>query len=76
MLLLFAFAAGNAAAADRAAPPDGFDHLDDAIPGLVVELRYATGGPWTATTGSSARRGGNSQCGFRDAVLESAAYPS
>ena len=39
-LLLFAFAGG--AAADRCALPEGFVLLDEAIPGLVVELRYAT----------------------------------
>ena len=40
-LLLVAIGATGTIAADRHRLPDGFVYLDEAIPDLVVELRYA-----------------------------------
>ena len=34
--------AGSHAASDRHVLPDGFVHLDEAVPDLVIDLRYAT----------------------------------
>ena len=41
-LLLIFIAANTAVAAERSTLPDGFVYLDEFIPDLVVELRYAT----------------------------------
>lgn len=40
---LVAAGAGSHAASDRDSPPDGFVYLDEAIPDLAIDLRYATG---------------------------------
>ena len=41
-LLPIVIATNSAVAADRGTLPDGFVYLNEFIPGLVVELRYAT----------------------------------
>ena len=41
-LLLVAIGANGAVAAERLPLPDGFVYLDEAVPDLIVELRYAT----------------------------------
>lgn len=40
MAMLLSFCSANALSAERVSLPDGFVYLDEAVPGLVVDLRY------------------------------------